>query len=114
MAETMLYGDLLESWKILKRTEGAMEVDKKFREKETGKYTNKVPRGERGETFKTCLGRLLNKFLKKHDARKQKTYMGSGLVRSKISSVDSISSRIKILNNHLNARQPILFSRKTD
>ena len=30
MAEAMLYGDLLESWKLWRQTEGAVEVEKKF------------------------------------------------------------------------------------
>ena len=44
MTEAMMYGDLLESWKLWRQTEGAVEVDEKFRENETGKeYTEKVP-----------------------------------------------------------------------
>ena len=45
-----------------------MELDKKLRKRETGKEcTKKVPRGDRDETFKTCLVRLCNKSLKKYD-----------------------------------------------
>ena len=79
-----------------------MYVDKKFREKDTGKeYTKTVPRGDKADTFKACLGRIRNKFLKKYDARKQKAYMRSGLVKARSLSVNSMSSRLKILNNHL-------------
>ena len=35
MAETMFYGDFIESWKLWRQTEGALEVEKKFRERET-------------------------------------------------------------------------------
>ena len=102
MAEAMLYGDLLESWKLWRQTEGAVEVEKKFTKKETGEeYLKKVPRGDKSETYKACLGRLRNKFLKKFDARKQKAYMRSGLVKPRSLSVDSMSSRLKIMNNHL-------------
>ena len=32
MSEVMLYGDLLESWKLWRYTEGFVEVDKKLKE----------------------------------------------------------------------------------
>ena len=77
-------------------------MEKKFREKDTGtEYTKKVPRGDKMDTYKACLGRLRNKFLEKFDPRKQKFYMRSGLVKPRSLSVDTMFSRLKILNNHL-------------
>ena len=102
MAEAMLYGDLLENWKLWRQTEGAVEVEKKFREKDSvTQCMKKVPRGDVAEILKACLGRLRNKLLKNYDARKQKSSMRSGLVKPRSLSVDSMSSRLKILNNRL-------------
>ena len=71
MAEAMLYGNLLESWKLWRKTKEAVEVEKKFMGKDTGtKYMKLVPRVGRAKIFKACLGRLRNKFLKKYDTRK--------------------------------------------
>ena len=61
----------------------------------------KIPRDYISETFKACLGRLKNKFPKLYDARKQKAYVRSGLVKPRIMLVDCISNRLKILNDHL-------------
>ena len=59
-----MYGDLLESWKVWRQTEGAVEVENKFKGNDSGtEYTKKVPRGDWAETFKACLGRLRNIFL---------------------------------------------------
>ena len=58
MAEAILYDDLLESWKLWRQTEGEVEVEveKQFREKETGnEYTKKVHRGDKTDTYKACL-----------------------------------------------------------
>ena len=56
MAEAMLYGNLLESLKLWRQTEEAVEMEKKVRKKETGnEYTKKVPRGDKTDTFKACL-----------------------------------------------------------
>ena len=63
MTETMLYENLLESCKVWRQTEGAVEVDKKFRERETGtKNIKKSPRGDKDDAFKDFLGRLRNNF----------------------------------------------------
>ena len=73
-------------------------MEKKFREKDsTTKYTKKVPRGDKSEICKACLNRLRNIFLNIYDARNQKAYMHSGLVKPWNMSVHSMSSGLKIL-----------------
>ena len=102
MTEAILYGDLLESWKLWRQTEGVVEVYKKFRATDIGiEYTKNVPRGNKADTFKVWLGGIQNKFLEKYGSRKQKVYMRSWLVKPRILSVDSMSNRLKLLNNHL-------------
>ena len=49
-----------------------MELDNKCREIETGnEYTKMAHRGDKDVTFKACLGRLRNNFLKKYDDREE-------------------------------------------
>ena len=63
MTETMLNKDLLESWKLWRQTEGAVEVGKKFREMKTRtENIKRAPRGDKDNVFKACLGRLRENF----------------------------------------------------
>ena len=69
----MLDGDLLESWKLWRQTEEGKNIDKTYREIETGEeYFDKVPTGEVDQTFKDCLGKLRDKYFKKYNTRKQR------------------------------------------
>ena len=99
----MLYEDLFENWKFWRKIEGKVEVDKLFMKRETGEeYSKKVPRGENDNTFKAYLSKSRSKYLKKYNARKHKVCMCSRFVKPMSLYVDSMSSRLKILNNHLN------------
>ena len=103
MAEAMLYGDLLESWKLWRKSEAEKEVEKSFKDKDDKKYKKKVKQGENSDTYKYCVGKTRQKFIKKYDARKQKAYMRSSLLKPKSLSVDGMSSRLKILNSYLSS-----------
>ena len=104
MAEAMLCGDLLESWELWRKSEAEKEVEKTFKEKDTDKkYKKKVKQGDNSDTYKYCLGKVRQKIIKKYDARKQKAYMRSSLLKPKSLSVDGMSSRLKILNSYLSS-----------
>ena len=64
-------------------------------------YKKKFKKGDTDEVFKYCLGKVRQKFIKKYDARRQKAYMRSSLLKPKSLSIDAMSSRIKILNCYL-------------
>ena len=78
------------------------EIEKTFKKKETDtNYKKKVKQGEMEDVLNICLGKILQRFIKKYDARKQKAYMRSSLQKPKSLSVDPMSSRLKILNNYI-------------
>ena len=71
MAEAMLYGDLLESWKLWCKTESEKEMEVTFKKEVTGEiYKKKFLKGDTDEIFEHCLGKVFQKFIKKCDARK--------------------------------------------
>ena len=98
MAEAMLYGDLLEIWKLWRYTEGAVEIEKKLMKRVTDKdYLKRIPRGDKDEKFKAYLGRLHNKFHKKYNAKKQKEYIRYGLIKPRSLYFDSVYRKFKSL-----------------
>ena len=104
MSEVMLFGDLLESWKLWRQSEADKDIEKTFVSKETNtKYKKKVKQGETEEVLKMCLGKVRQRFIKKYDTRKQKAYVRLSLQKPKSLSVDTMSSRLKILNNYLSS-----------
>ena len=57
-------------------------------------------KGDTDKVFKYCMGKVFNCFIKKCDARKQKSYMRAVFLKPKSSYVDAMSFRLKILNNY--------------
>ena len=51
--------------------------------------------------MKHFLGKVRNCFINKYGTRKQKVYMRTSLLKPKSLSVDTISSRLKIMNSYL-------------
>ena len=66
IAEAMLFGDLLESWKLWRQSEAEKDIEKTFATKETNtKYRKKVKQGETEEVLKICLGKIRQRLIKK-------------------------------------------------
>ena len=73
MTEAILYGDLLESWKLWYKTESEKNMESIFQKKDTGEiHKKKFQKGEINEEFKYCLDKVRQKFIKKYDARNQR------------------------------------------
>ena len=71
MAEVILDGDLLESWKLWRLTESEKEKEGIFKKKDTEKeYKNKYKEGDSDGVFKYCLGKVNSCFIKKYNAIK--------------------------------------------
>ena len=65
MAEAMLYGDLLESWKLCRQTEAEKGVDKTFKSKESDEiYKKKVNQGKTEEVWGIVWARFTRDLLK--------------------------------------------------
>ena len=63
-------------------------------------YKKQFKEGDTG-VLKYYLGKVRNRFIEKYNARKQKDHMRAGLLKPKSLSIDTMSSRLKILNNYL-------------
>ena len=56
----------MESWELYRKGEAEKEVEKTFKNKDTDeKFKKKVKYGEKSETYKYCVGKLRQKFIKK-------------------------------------------------
>ena len=66
MAKAMLDGDLLEYWKLWRKTESSKE-----KKEATGEvYKKKYAEGDSDGIYKCCLGKVRNRFIKKYGDRK--------------------------------------------
>ena len=98
----MIGRDLLEAWKLWRKTKSSKKKEVSFKKEATGKvYKKTYIAGYSEGDFKFCLGKVRNRFIKKYDARKQTAYMGAGLIKLKSLYVDAMSSKLKILNCYL-------------
>ena len=102
MTEAILDRDLLKSWKLWCKTEFEKEKEWTFKKEATREiYKKKYIEVNSDADFKYCLSKVRNRFIKKCEARRQKTYMRIGLLNPKYLSANVMSSRLKILNNYL-------------
>ena len=101
MVGLLLHGDLRNTWEAIMTEHVSKVVVRTVKKSDGTEEKKEMTRGYTEAGFRTCLKTLALGFFTEFAARKQKSYMRSGLIKPLEVPVQLMASRLRVMNSYL-------------